>query len=401
MGSTESDFTTEQLVGIAGELLCAVADLIDNFDDEHNHILNETLVKHLEEHPELFDEKSRKLIEKSVELEAEYQSIKESGKQKPAPKTPTARVSSGGSGEMNEEDMWECEHAERVMGELEKLQGKLNDEKSEWSSMSSKFSTMSSGLSSAGSVIAAAAPQIILLPSHGLGGAQAGLSEASSAASQLASSCSSQSGIAGAKAGIIADLIEDWAKYKEDQYTHAADVVAVEPVPFIPKPISGWDIIDPYDWVAGQVEPTIEPFIPPIVVGMTSPSPIIMGPNVTEIPDDYIANEEYEPPKMEFLGGGSIFWEPEGGAAVSAEVKAAVFEKLENFIMMPDIKLKFNMDEFVASIKEMAVDKIEIPGEMLETFMNTASDLMKDVPDKKTMEKLLKEFLKKKAGELP
>lgn len=92
-----------------------------------------------------------------------------------------------------------------------------------------------------------------------------------------------------------------------DCITHATGVMAVEKVPKLPKPISGWDIVDPYEWFAGQIEASISPFIPPIVVGMTSPSPIVQGTNKTPMVKQYKPAEEYEIPKMEFDGGGSVF----------------------------------------------------------------------------------------------
>ena len=105
----------------------------------------------------------------------------------------------------------------------------------------------------------------------------------------------------------IIDRIFAYVFWAIDCITHATGVMAVEKVPKLPKPISGWDIIDPYYWIAGEVEPVIEPFIPPIVIGMTSPTPIIQGPSITPLLDDYIPNEEYEIPKMEFDAGGTTF----------------------------------------------------------------------------------------------
>ena len=105
----------------------------------------------------------------------------------------------------------------------------------------------------------------------------------------------------------VIDRIFAYVFWALDCITHATGVMAVEKVPKIPKPISGWDIVDPYDWNPGDVEPVIEPFIPPIVVGMTSPSPIVQGPNKTPMVQNYIVKEEYEVPKMEFDGGGTVF----------------------------------------------------------------------------------------------
>lgn len=86
-----------------------------------------------------------------------------------------------------------------------------------------------------------------------------------------------------------------------------AAVLAVEPVPELPLPISGWDIEDPYDWVPGDLQPVIRQIVPEIVKNLTSLTPIIQSANVTPMIDGIIPNEAYEIPKMEFLDGGTVF----------------------------------------------------------------------------------------------
>lgn len=189
----------------------------------------------------------------------------------------------------------------------------------------------------------------------------------------------------------IIDRIFAYVFWALDCTTHATGVMAVEKVPKIPKPISGWDIIDPYDWNPGDVEPVIEPFVPPIVVGMTSPSPIVQGTNKTPMVQNYIAKEEYEVPKMEFLDGGTKFWD-----SVSAATAAKIMEKLDEFMSDPVFEAKYA--EWFEHLKDLAEDAIEIPEELLKDFMNMASDLMGEIPSVDDLKNILKSGLKKKAG---
>lgn len=87
-----------------------------------------------------------------------------------------------------------------------------------------------------------------------------------------------------------------------------AAVIAVEAVPEFPLPICGWDIENPYEWNAGDIASEIgEELLQIVEPQLNVPTPIIQGVNTVQKINGFIENELYEIPKMEFLGGGSIF----------------------------------------------------------------------------------------------
>ncbi len=175
-----------------------------------------------------------------------------------------------------------------------------------------------SGLSAAAGGISAAAAIIdaIKLPPMvtGLAIAPGGLTAASG------SVISEAAGVLGVSAGVAAhvsanttkvaafcSLIAANALFISLSVQHGAAVLATPPVPFIPLPVCGWDIIDPYYWVAGVIEAEIieEPLIK---VSSEAPPPVIVqGVNETPVINEYIIDEEVKIPKIGFDGGGTVF----------------------------------------------------------------------------------------------
>ena len=128
--------------------------------------------------------------------------------------------------------------------------------------------------------------------------------------SQIPSICQFIMGQVGGEMGELTSVLERISAFTEeavDTINHALGVMAVEPVPEIPHPVCDWGVLNPYSWVPGDLEPVIKPFIPPIAIGMTTPTPIIQAAAALEFVQDFATNAGYEVPKLEFLEGGSIF----------------------------------------------------------------------------------------------
>ena len=93
-----------------------------------------------------------------------------------------------------------------------------------------------------------------------------------------------------------------------DCTTHATGVMAVEPVPIIPKPVCGWNVVDPYYWIPGDEEPFIDVMNEEIsIVNEEAPVPIVQGINVINKVNDFVIDEKYTPPVTGFDPGGHIF----------------------------------------------------------------------------------------------
>ncbi len=85
-------------------------------------------------------------------------------------------------------------------------------------------------------------------------------------------------------------------------------VLSVEPVMFLPIPITGWDILNIYKWWTGDEVPDImRPLILNVARGNFDPITIIQGTLRTPTVRGWIPDEAYQVPKMEFLAGGTIF----------------------------------------------------------------------------------------------
>ena len=87
----------------------------------------------------------------------------------------------------------------------------------------------------------------------------------------------------------------------------ATALLSVEPVAFLPIPITGRTVLNIYKWITGDEVPDIlKPVIINVARGNFNPVTIAQGVLRTPTVRGWIPNEVYDVPKMPFLGGGSI-----------------------------------------------------------------------------------------------
>ena len=142
-------------------------------------------------------------------------------------------------------------------------------------------------------------------------------------------------------------------------YAWMKRVMGVEPVPELPLPICGWDIEDPYAWVAGQIEEQIIPEDWTIIKELNIPEIIAEGPNAIELVNEYIASEIDDLPIMEMLPNdilGAVQTRiPPSAMKMAESLKDLIPENLEEVVIeeLKDLipaKIKENLPSDLSSI---------------------------------------------------
>lgn len=216
--------------------------------------------------------------------------------------------------------------ASRKIKEMANKLKKMMSEKTEAEEEESKsmsFSEVMAQLQAAGAAMLGAADQAVIAAAANVEGAAAGVGTAvaefkatNATLKAEAATDSEKSEYYGVESAItrlegalaIAKAVIKLIQVVKQTLSWAMSVISVEAVPKLPIPISGWDIINWYEWYSGDKVPDImKPAIVNIVAGNIDPVTIIQGTLRTPTVQGYIPNEIYDIPKMPFLGGGSIF----------------------------------------------------------------------------------------------
>jgi len=222
--------------------------------------------------------------------------------------------------------------------------GELEAEATSWTAISSQFATYSGleaskatsfsaegkALSAAGAQMKAAAgvstdtPAKSNFAANGAFSATAGVISTTTSGffksgvaplTAMSTQAATQAGIAAAKAAthtewMSMDMAQAAIKIAQiviETVSWAMSVIGVPVVPELPLPIVGWDIVDPYDWVAGSetIEIMEEPIIK--VENEAGPAMVIQGTNKTKTINDYVIDEKIEYPTIGYDGGGTVF----------------------------------------------------------------------------------------------